>query len=103
MEPPVKAEGFLGALKTYYYLNESLYSDESRCVASALMHFKVGTPAGEWACDHQDTAQKQNPIDYGTWDDFLKAFKDHFIPVQSVQQAMNALWTVKMGNRPFHE
>ena len=98
-----KAEGFLGALRNYYYLNESLYPDDSKRVASALTHFKVGTSAGEWARDHQDAAQKQTPIDYGSWADFLTAFKDHFIPVQSAQQAMNALWTVKMGNRPFHE
>ena len=98
-----KAKGFLGALKTYYYLNESLYLDKFRRVAPALMHFKVGTPAGEWAYDRQDTAQKQNTIDYGIWDDFLKAFKNHFIPVQSAQQAMNALWTVKMCNCPFHK
>jgi len=98
-----KAEGFLGTLRNYYYLNESLYPDDSRCVASALTHFKVGTPAGEWACDRQDMAQKQAPIDYGSWDDFPKAFKEHFILVQSSQQAMNALWTVKMGNHPFHE
>ena len=98
-----KAEGFLNALRNYYYLNESLYPNESRCIASALTHFKVGTPVGEWACNRQDMAQKQTSIDYGTRDDFLKAFKDHFIPMQSAQQAMNALWTVKMGNRPFHE
>ena len=29
-----KAEGFLGALRNYYYLNESLYPDDSRHVAS---------------------------------------------------------------------
>ena len=42
-----KAEWFLDALRNYYYLNESLYPDDSRRVASALTHFKVGTPAGE--------------------------------------------------------
>jgi hypothetical protein len=34
---------------------------------------------------------------------FIDDFKKHFIPVQTEQQAMNAIWTLKMGNRPFHE
>jgi hypothetical protein len=86
-----KAEGFLSALQTYYYLNQSLYSDESRQVASALSHFKVGTPMGEWAWDRQNDALKAQPISYGTWNDFIEAFKKHFIPVQTAQQAMNAI------------
>ena len=102
-ETASKAEGFLGALRNYYYLNENLYPDDSRRVASALTHFKVGTLAGEWAHNRQDVAQKRTPIDYGSWANFLTAFKDHFIPVQLAQQAMNALWTIKMGNCSFHE
>jgi hypothetical protein len=51
-----KAESFLSALQNYYYLNETLFSDESRRVAAALSHFKVGTPAGEWARDKQNAA-----------------------------------------------
>jgi len=65
-ETASKAEGFLDALRNYYYLNESLYPDDCRRVASALTHFKVGTPAGEWARDCQDMAQIQTPIDYGS-------------------------------------
>ena len=51
-----KAESFLSALQNYYYLNEALFTDESRRVAAALSHFKVGTPAGEWARDKQNAA-----------------------------------------------
>jgi len=42
-----KAETFLSALQNYYYLNNDLFSLQSRWVASALSHFKVGTLAGE--------------------------------------------------------
>jgi hypothetical protein len=98
-----KAETFLSALQNYYYLNEALYSTESRRVAAALSHFKVGTAAGEWARDKQNTALTATPISYGSWNDFITAFKTHFIPVQTEQQAMNAIWSLKMGNRPFHE
>jgi hypothetical protein len=98
-----KAETFLSALQNYYYLNEALYNTQSRRIAAALSHFKVGTAAGEWARDKQNAALTANPINYGTWDVFIDDFKKHFIPVQTEQQAMNAIWTIKMGNRPFHE
>jgi hypothetical protein len=98
-----KAETFLSALQNYYYLNEALYSTESQCVAAALSHFKVKTAAGEWARDKQNTALSAQPIEYSTWNDFIDVFKKYFIPVQTEQQAMNAIWSLKMGNRPFHE
>jgi hypothetical protein len=66
-----KAETFLSALQNYYYLNEALYNTQSRRVAAALSHFKVGTAAGEWARDKQNTALTANPINYGTWDVFI--------------------------------
>jgi hypothetical protein len=99
----VKAESFLSALQNYYYLNKTLFSDESHRVAAALSHFKVGTPAGEWARDKQNTALTGIYITYGTWQTFLDDFKKHFVPIQTEQQAMNAIWTIHMKNRPFHE
>jgi len=51
-----KAESFLSALLSYYYLNEAVFPNESRCVATALSHFKIGTPTGEWAQDKQNAA-----------------------------------------------
>jgi Retrotransposon gag protein len=98
-----KAESFLNALQNYYYLNEALFTNKSRCVAAALSHFIVGTPAGEWACDKQNMALTGTHITYGTWQTFLNDFKKHFVSVQTEQQAMNAIWTVHMKNRPFHE
>jgi hypothetical protein len=98
-----KAENFLSALRNYYYLNEALYSGDNRKVAFALTHFKIGTPAGEWARDKQNVALTTSPINFGSWDNFLAAFKKHFIPVQTKQDAMNKMWSMKMGSRQFHE
>ena len=86
-----KAESFLSALQSYYYLNEAIFSNESRRVAATLSHFKVGTPAREWARDKQEAALATQTIDYGTWKDFIDSFKKHFIPIQTQQQAMNAI------------
>ena len=46
---PDKAEAFWSALKTYFYLNSSMFADDNRKIATTLTYFKVGTPAGEWA------------------------------------------------------
>jgi hypothetical protein len=75
-----KAETFLSALQNYYYLNEALYNTQSRCVAAALSHFKVGTAAGEWARDKQNAALTANPINYGTWDAFIDDVQEAFYP-----------------------
>jgi hypothetical protein len=84
-------------------LNDVVYTDESQRVAAALTHFKVSTPAGEWARTKQETALKLPRITYGSWPDFIAAFRQHFIPVQTEQEAMNTIWTLKMNNHPFHE
>jgi hypothetical protein len=78
-----KAENFLSALQSYYYLNGDLYSNNSKKVAPTLSHFKVGMPTGGWAQDRQNAALSANQINYGTWDNFIAAFRAHFIPVQT--------------------
>jgi len=102
-ETLAKAKTFISALQNYYYLNSDLFSSESCCVASTLSHFKVGTSAREWACNQQTTALETQPIDYRMWRTFKTDLKAHFIPVQTEQQAMNAIWTIKMGTHPFHD
>ena len=46
---PDKAEAFWSALKLYFYLNSGMFADNNRKIATALMYFKVGMPAREWA------------------------------------------------------
>ena len=46
---PNKAQAFWSALENYFYLNNTLFTDENRKIATALTFFKIGTPAGEWA------------------------------------------------------
>jgi hypothetical protein len=95
------ADAFWTNLATYYYLNNALYSSESLKIASALSHFKLGTPAGEWARDRQQLAMKRSPPDFGTWADFQKAYKDHFIPVETELSSTQKMHNLKMNNRPF--
>jgi hypothetical protein len=59
-------ENFLSILQSYYYLNNALFTNKSKRVASALTHFKIGTAAGEWAWDRQNAALTATLITFGT-------------------------------------
>ncbi len=98
-----KAEAFWNTLENYYYLNGANYADKQKKISSALTYFKTGTSAGEWAQDRQKTALAAMPIDFGTWADFKATFKKHFIPEYSKLEATNAMYTSRMGSRPFNE
>jgi hypothetical protein len=82
-----KAEGFWSSLENYFYLNIDHYTDENRRIASALMYFKQGTPAGDWACQRQKDALAVQPANFGTWADFASAFKKHFVPLETEMKA----------------
>ena len=96
-----KAEAFWTNLANYYYLNAGLFSAKDKRIAAALTHFKLGTPAGEWAKDRQQAALAHSPPAFGTWNDFSDAFKAHFIPVDTKLSSTNTMHTLKMGSRPF--
>ena len=100
---PSKAEAFWNVLANYYFLNEDVYTNESKRVSAALTHFKIGTPAGDWAQDRQKTVLAQAVPSFGTWATFKADFAKHFIPSYSALEATNDMYTNRMGNRPFNE
>ena len=100
---PSKAEAFWNVLANYYFLNSDVYTDESKRVSAALTHFKIGTPAGDWAQDRQKTVLAQAVPSFGTWATFKADFAKHFIPSYSALEATNDMYTNRMGNRPFNE
>ena len=92
------AETFWNNLENYYYLNDSVYPDQGRKVASALTHFKIETPAADWARDRARTALNKTPIDYGTWKSFKDDFAAHFIPAESALEAGSMMHSLQQGN-----
>src|SRR5579863_265682 len=56
------AIAFWNALENYYTMNDASYPNAGAKIASALTHFKLGTPAGEWASDQIATALGQTPV-----------------------------------------
>jgi Retrotransposon gag protein len=97
------AETFWSNLANYYYLNDGMFSDESRKVSAALTHFKLGTPAGDWARECTNEALKKTPINYGTWATFKKTFAAHFIPAELALEASTIMHSLRQRNRPFNE
>jgi hypothetical protein len=77
-----KVEPFWNALENYCTLNDAVYANEGQKVAAALTHFKMGTPARDWASNCLATALGATPINYGTWANFKNKFKEQFIPPQ---------------------
>jgi len=72
-------------------------------VAAALTHFKLGTPARDWAHDHAKKALDQITINYGSWRSFKKDFTTHFIPAKSALEAGSIMHSLCQGNHPFNE
>ena len=90
-------------MASYYNINDALFADQSRKVAAALTHFKLGTPAGDWASDRLSTALAATPVNYGTWAEFKMAFETQFIPLQTQIEAIQKMYNMPMGNKEFNE
>ena len=100
---PKKATTFWNALDTYYTVNSDIFTDEDKRVAAALTHFKVGTPAGEWASDRMAAAAAANPQTYGTWANLKADFEKHFIPPETRLENIQKMHHTKMGQREFND
>jgi len=98
---PEKAIAFWNTLANYYAINEAVYTTNAQKVSSALTHFKIGTPAGNWASDLMQTALAVQPPNYGTWDEFKEAFKKQFIPPASQMEAISKMHSHQMGSKDF--
>jgi hypothetical protein len=64
----------------------------------ALTHFKLGTPARDWASDRLATTLAATPVDYGTWAAFKDKFKEQFIPLQTQVESIQKIHNLLMGN-----
>jgi len=98
---PNKAIAFWNTLANYYAINDAVYTTNAQKVSSALTHFKIGTPGGNWASDLMQTALAAQPINYGTWDTFKDAFKKQFIPPESQMEAISKMHSHQMGTKNF--
>jgi len=98
---PDKAIAFWNTLANYYAINDGVYTTNAQKVSSALTHFKIGTPGGNWASDLMETALAAQLANYGTWDAFKDAFKKQFIPLASQMEAISKMHSHQMGMKDF--
>jgi len=98
---PDKAIDFWNTLANYYNINDGVYTTNAQKVSSALTHFKIGTPGGNWASDLMHTALNANPVNYGTWDNFKAAFEKQFIPPAAQMEAIAKMHGTFMGAKDF--
>jgi len=98
---PEKAIAFWNTLANYYNINDSVYTTNAQKVSSALTHFKIGTPGGNWASDLMHTALNANPVNYGTWNEFKAAFEKQFIPPAAQMEAITKMHNTSMGTKDF--
>jgi len=98
---PEKAIAFWNTLANYYNINEGIYTTNAQKVSSALTHFKIGTPGGNWASDLMQTALAVQPANYGTWNDFKAAFEKQFIPPATQMEAITKMHNTSMGTKDF--
>ena len=95
------AIAFWNTLENYYTMNDASYPSQGAKIASALTHFKLGTPAGEWASDQIATALDRTPANYGTWAAFKAAFNQQFVPPESQAEAIAKMYDTFQGNMDF--
>jgi len=98
---PDKATAFWNTLANYYAINDAVYTTDAQKVSSALTHFKIGTPGGNWASDLMQTALAANPVNYGTWNNFKIAFEKQFVLPAAQMEAIAKMHNTSMGTKDF--
>ena len=98
---PYRATAFLNVLNNFFSINATTFDTSEKMIAAALTYFKQGTRGGDWASDIIEEALHTN--DYGTWNDFKKAFTTQFVPPKTQVEAIQKVHTTPQKNREFNE
>jgi len=98
---PNKANAFWNTLTNYYAINDGVYTTNAQKVSSALTHFKIGTPARNWASDLMQMALAANPPNYGTWNEFKATFEKQFVLPAAQMEAIQKMHDTRMSGQNF--
>jgi Ty3 transposon capsid-like protein/Zinc knuckle len=94
---------FLQKVRMYLLINKRNYDDDEKKILYALFFFKEGTEAGAWSSEFIADAKKKDPIDLGTWNDFITSLKEAFEPYDAPADAFESLKTLRMGDKTADE
>jgi Ty3 transposon capsid-like protein len=94
---------FLQKIRMYLLINKKNYHDDERKITYTLSFFKEGTEASAWATEFIDNAEKKDPIDLGTWNDFITSLKEAFELYDAPADALESIKTLRMGDKTANE
>ena len=95
---PEKARGWFNNTQLYLLVNKEIYNDDDRKIAFALSFIREGS-AALWALTETEAALKRNPLNFGTWQDFLDKFSALFILENTKDQAIAWMTTTKVDKK----
>jgi hypothetical protein len=87
----------------YLLINKRNYDDNEKKILYALSFFKEGTEAGAWSSEFIAEAEKKDPIDLGTWNNFVASLKEAFEPYDAPADALESLKALRMGDKTADE
>ena len=91
------ALSWLNSVRVYVLINKEVYDNDDKRVVFALSHMKKRVTQG-WASDYFEQAMAQQPVTFGTFEEFIKNFKKDFTPIDSVGSAIAKLRTLSQKN-----
>ena len=95
---PEKARGWFNNVQLYLLVNKDIYNDDDRKIAYALSFMKEGS-AALWSLTETEAALKRNPLNFGTWQNFLNKFSASFILENTKDQAIAWMTTTKVDKK----
>jgi hypothetical protein len=104
---------WLRSITSYLDINDTKYNSDKKKVIFALSFMTQGA-ASTWSEDYLKHAQSIDPtmrvaraggtpFGYGTWDEFVTAFKKAFASTDSQGEAMAALLNLSQGRKSLVE
>ena len=95
---PEKARGWFNNVQLYLLVNKDIYNDDDRKIAYALSFMREGS-AALWSLTETEAALKRNPLNFGTWQNFLNKFSASFILENTKDQAIAWMTTTKVDKK----
>ena len=95
---PEKARGWFNNVQLYLLVNKDIYNDDDRKITYALSFMREGS-AALWSLTETEAALKRNPLNFGTWQNFLNKFSASFILEYTKDQAIAWMMTTKVDKK----
>jgi hypothetical protein len=96
-------EDFLFDCNNYIRFYPTKFTTDEKQIIFMLGLLKTAGPTGQWKKNFMRQAIRQNPINYGTFIDFIRDLKARFDPIDREGTAITKLSTSKAGGRKLED